>query len=54
MSHLETRLKEAMKLGFTRAIIPKGQKLPEGLKLEMVPVGRVLDAIVAALPPNKN
>lgn len=54
VSHLETRLKEAMKLGFTRAIIPKGQKLPENLKLDMIPVGRVLDAIVAALPAKQD
>ncbi|OKH18605.1 DNA repair protein RadA [[Limnothrix rosea] IAM M-220] len=50
VSHLETRLKEAKKLGFTRAIIPKGQKLSENLGIEVVPVSRVLDAIVAALP----
>lgn len=50
VSHLETRLKEAMKLGFTRAIVPKGQKLPDGLDLDIIPVARVLDAIVAALP----
>lgn len=50
VSHLETRLREAMKLGFTRAIVPKGQKLPDGLDLDIIPVGRVLDAIVAALP----
>ncbi|NJN73657.1 MAG: DNA repair protein RadA [Limnothrix sp. RL_2_0] len=50
ISHLETRLREAMKLGFKRAIVPKGQKLPEGLDLDIIPVGKVLDAIVAALP----
>ncbi len=50
VSHLETRLKEAMKLGFTRAITPKGQPLPAGLDLDIIPVSRVLDAIVAALP----
>ncbi|BAW96101.1 DNA repair protein RadA [[Synechococcus] sp. NIES-970] len=50
VSHLETRLREAMKLGFTRAIVPKGQKLPDGLDLDIIPVGRILDAIVAALP----
>ena len=50
VSHLETRLKEAKKLGFTKAIIPKGQKLAENLGIEVVPVSRVLDAIVAALP----
>lgn len=49
VSQLELRLKEAAKLGFKRAIIPKGQVLPD-LGLELIPVGRVADAIVAALP----
>jgi DNA repair protein RadA/Sms len=49
VSQLELRLKEAAKLGFKRAIIPKGQTIPDpGLLL--IPVGRVADAIVAALP----
>ncbi len=46
---MELRLKEAAKLGFKRAIIPKGQTLPD-VGLELVPVARVLDAIIAALP----
>ncbi len=49
VSQMELRLKEAAKLGFKRAIIPKGQTLPE-VGLEVVPVARVLDAIIAALP----
>jgi len=49
VSQLELRLKEAAKLGFQRAIIPKGQALPP-MDLEIIPVGRLLDAIVAALP----
>ncbi len=49
VSQMELRLKEAAKLGFKRAIIPKGQTLPD-LGLEVVPVARVLDAIIAALP----
>jgi DNA repair protein RadA/Sms len=49
VSQLELRLKEAAKLGFKRAIIPKGQTLPD-LGLEIIPVARVLDAIIAALP----
>ncbi len=49
VSQLELRLKEAAKLGFKRAIIPKGQTLPD-VGLEIIPVGRVLDAIIAALP----
>ncbi|WP_218080520.1 DNA repair protein RadA [Anthocerotibacter panamensis] len=46
---LEIRLKEAAKLGFTRAIVPKGN-LPEVAGLQLVPVGRVLEALLAALP----
>ena len=49
VSQMELRLKEAAKLGFKKAIIPKGQTLPE-VGLEVVPVARVLDAIIAALP----
>jgi DNA repair protein RadA/Sms len=49
VSQLELRLKEAAKLGFKRAIIPKGQVLAD-TGLELIPVGRVADAIVAALP----
>ena len=48
VSQMELRLKEAAKLGFKRAIIPKGQTLPE-VGLEVIPVARVLDAIIAAL-----
>jgi DNA repair protein RadA/Sms len=52
VSQLELRLREAAKLGFQRAIVPKGQVLPTtGLEeLEIVPVGRLLEAIIAALP----
>jgi len=48
VSQLELRLKEAAKLGFQQAVVPKGQtvRVP-GLKL--VPVGRVVDAIAYAL-----
>src|SRR5919199_352772 len=49
VSQMELRLKEAAKLGFKRAIIPKGQTLPD-VGLEIIPVARVLDAIIAALP----
>jgi DNA repair protein RadA/Sms len=49
VSQLEVRLKEAAKLGFKRAIIPKGQAQVE-TELDIVPVSRVADAIVAALP----
>lgn len=50
VSQMELRLKEAAKLGFERAITPKGQNFPE-LGLEIIPVTRVADAIVAALTP---
>jgi DNA repair protein RadA/Sms len=48
ISQLELRLKEASKLGFKRAIVPKGQtvKVPG---LEIVEVSRVVDAIAHAL-----
>jgi DNA repair protein RadA/Sms len=49
VSQLELRLKEAQKLGFKRAIVPQGQVLPK-LKIEVIPVARVSDAIVEALP----
>jgi DNA repair protein RadA/Sms len=49
VSQMELRLKEAAKLGFKRAIVPKGQALPE-MGIEIIPVARVLDAIIAALP----
>ncbi|MGB3757131.1 MAG: DNA repair protein RadA [Rivularia sp. (in: cyanobacteria)] len=49
VSQMELRLKEAAKLGFTRAIVPKGQKFPE-LDIEILPVSKVIDAIIAAIP----
>lgn len=54
VSQLEMRLKEAAKLGFKRAIVPKGQ-VPTGLAMEIIPVSRVLDAIATAFitPPNR-
>lgn len=48
ISQLELRLKEAAKLGFKRAIVPKGQSVKvDGL--EIVAVSRVVDAIAHAL-----
>jgi DNA repair protein RadA/Sms len=48
VSQLELRLKEAAKLGFKRAIVPKGQSVKvEGLAI--VEVSRVVDAIAHAL-----
>ncbi|MFB2882320.1 DNA repair protein RadA [Floridanema aerugineum] len=49
VSQMELRLKEAAKLGFQRAIVPKGQKFSD-YGLEIVPVSKVIDAIVAAIP----
>ena len=50
-AQMELRLKEAAKLGFKRAIVPKGQSFSDDLGLEIIPVGKVIDAIVAAIPP---
>ncbi len=49
VSQMELRLKEAAKLGFKRAIVPKGQKFPD-LDIEIVQVSKVIDAIIAAIP----
>jgi DNA repair protein RadA/Sms len=49
VSQLDLRLKEAAKLGFKRAIIPNTQVMQD-YGLELVPVGKVIDAIIAALP----
>ncbi|WP_373528621.1 DNA repair protein RadA [Nostoc sp.] len=49
VSQMELRLKEAAKLGFTRAIVPKGTKFPD-LNIEILPVSKVIDAIIAAIP----
>jgi DNA repair protein RadA/Sms len=50
VSQLELRLRESAKLGFKRAIVPKGHQSFPDLGMEIIPVGRVIDAIVAALP----
>lgn len=48
ISQLELRLKEAVKLGFKKAIVPKGQNVKvDGLSI--VEVSRVVDAIAHAL-----
>ncbi|MCU0540898.1 MAG: DNA repair protein RadA [Oscillatoriaceae cyanobacterium Prado104] len=49
VSQLELRLREAAKLGFKRAIVPKNQPVPE-LGMQIVPVAKVIDAIIAAIP----
>ncbi len=51
VAQMELRLKEAAKLGFQRAIVPTGQSLPDDLGIEIISVNKVLDAIVAAIPP---
>ncbi|BFM39990.1 DNA repair protein RadA [Synechocystis sp. LKSZ1] len=51
VSHLDLRLKEAAKLGFKQALIPKGQVPSEKLGLKITPVAKIFEAIVAALPP---
>ncbi|MFQ4140113.1 DNA repair protein RadA [Nodosilinea sp. PGN35] len=48
ISQLELRLKEAAKLGFRRAIVPKGQSVKVA-GLEITEVSRVVDAIAQAL-----
>ncbi len=47
VSQMELRLKEAAKLGFKRAIVPKGQGVDS--VLEVIPTARVVDALAAAL-----
>ena len=52
VSQMELRLKEAEKLGFKRAIVPKGCIYKSKL-LEIIPVSRVVDAIAIALISSK-
>jgi DNA repair protein RadA/Sms len=52
VSQMELRIKEAAKLGFKRAIVPNGGSY-EGLGMEVIPVGRVVDAIAIALIGSK-
>ena len=54
VSQMELRLKEAAKLGFKKAIVPKGQSFPADLGLEIIPISKVIDAIVAAIPSEKS
>ncbi len=54
VGQMELRLKEAAKLGFRRAIVPHGQAYPTDIGLEIIPVSKVIDAIVAAIPPQAN
>ena len=54
VSQMELRLKEAAKLGFKKAIVPKGQSLPDDLGLEIIPISKVIDAIIAAIPSERS
>jgi DNA repair protein RadA/Sms len=49
VSQMELRLKEAAKLGFKRAIVPKGQKYPD-FDIEILAVSKLIDAIIEAIP----
>ena len=51
VSQMELRLKEAAKLGFKRAIVPKGQTFADDIGLEIIVINKVIDAIIAAIPP---
>jgi DNA repair protein RadA/Sms len=51
VSQMELRLKEAAKLGFKRAIVPKGTTFTDAA-MEIIPVSRVVDAIALALAPS--
>jgi DNA repair protein RadA/Sms len=51
VAQMELRLKEAAKLGFKRAIVPKGQSFGDDIGIEIIPVAKVIDAIIAAIPP---
>ncbi|MBD2022326.1 DNA repair protein RadA [Leptolyngbya sp. FACHB-36] len=48
VSQMELRLKEAAKLGFKKAIVPKGPSFSD-MGMEIIPVARVVDAIAIAL-----
>ncbi|MFM7383228.1 MAG: DNA repair protein RadA, partial [Microcystaceae cyanobacterium] len=50
VAQMDLRLKEAAKLGFQRAIIPQGQALTDAWGLEIITVGKVVEAIGAAIP----
>jgi DNA repair protein RadA/Sms len=54
VAQMELRLKEAAKLGFKRAIVPKGQSLPDDIGLEIIPISKVIDAIIAAIPSERS
>lgn len=51
VSQMELRLKEAAKLGFKRAIVPQGQTFADDIGIEIIAINKVVDAIIAAIPP---
>ncbi|MFM8260144.1 MAG: DNA repair protein RadA [Vulcanococcus sp.] len=55
VGQLEARLQEAARLGFRRAVVPKGSglaRLAAGLELQLLEAGSVAEALVAALGVN--
>ena len=55
VGQLELRLQEAARLGFTRAVVPKGSglaRLAAGLELQLLEAGGVAEALVQALGGN--
>jgi DNA repair protein RadA/Sms len=54
VSQMELRIKEAAKLGFKRAIVPKSSVSYDKLGIEIIPVSRVVDAIAIALIGGKS
>ena len=55
VGQLELRLLEAARLGFTRAVVPRGSGLgatAAGLGLQLLEAGTVAEALVAALGEN--
>jgi DNA repair protein RadA/Sms len=51
VAHIESRLAEAEKMGFTRAVIPRGNKksLPQSLKMNIFAVSQAQEALDAVL-----
>ena len=56
VSQTEKRLREAARLGFTRAIVSRhnAPRLPKNLGVEIVSVANVMDAMKAALLPARD
>ncbi|MEB3320193.1 MAG: magnesium chelatase domain-containing protein, partial [Cyanobium sp.] len=55
VGQLELRLQEAARLGFSRAVVPRGSGLAQpaaGLGLQLLEAGSVAEALVAALGVN--